>query len=36
VFEGIVVGEFLELALVFITVVVSLGLMVLFGRWWAR
>lgn len=35
-FEGIVVGDFLELALVFITVVVSLALMLLFGRWWAR
>jgi hypothetical protein len=35
-FEGVVVGDFLELALVFITVVVSLALMVLFGKWWAR
>lgn len=35
-FEGIVVGDFMELALVFITVAVSLALMVLFGRWWAR
>ncbi len=35
-FEGIVVGDFMELALVFVTVVVSLGLIVLLGRWWAR
>jgi hypothetical protein len=36
VFEGVVVGEFMELALVFITVVVSLAIMVILGNWWAR
>lgn len=35
-FEGIVVGDFMELALVFVTVVVSLAIMVAFGAWWAR
>jgi hypothetical protein len=36
VFEGIVVGEFMELAVVFITVVASLAIMVVLGNWWAR
>lgn len=35
-FEGVVVGEFMELAVVFITVVVSLAIMVVLGNWWAR
>jgi hypothetical protein len=36
VFEGVVVGEFMELAVVFITVVASLAIMVVLGNWWAR
>ncbi len=33
-FNGVVVTDAQELALVFITIMVSLGLMVIFGRWW--
>jgi hypothetical protein len=31
-----VVGEFMELAVVFMTVVFSLIVMVILGNWWAR
>lgn len=33
-FNGVVVTDAQELALVFITIMFSLGLMVIFGRWW--
>lgn len=35
-FQGIVVGDFMELALVFLTMAVCFILMVVFGAWWAR
>jgi len=35
-FVGITVGDFMELALVAVTVLFSLGLMVVFGAWWSR
>ncbi len=35
-FVGYVPGEFMELALVAITLLFTLGLMVLFGAWWSR
>jgi len=35
-FQGIVVGDFMELALVFLTMAVCFVLMVVFGAWWAR
>lgn len=35
-FVGYVPGEFMELALVFVTVFFTLGVMVLFGAWWSR
>ena len=35
-FIGIVPNEYMELTYVFVTVIFSLGLMVLFGRWWER
>ncbi len=33
-FNGVVVTDAQELLLVFITIIFSLGLMVIFGRWW--
>ncbi len=35
-FHGIVVGDFMELAFVFITTAVCLIALVIFGAWWAR
>ncbi len=33
-FNGVVLTDAQELAIVFLTIIVSLGLMVAFGRWW--
>lgn len=35
-FVGYVPGEFMELALVAVTILLTLGVMVLFGAWWTR
>ena len=35
-FEGLVPNEYMELVWVFLTLGITLGLMVVFGLWWAR